>query len=281
VKELASGSAESYREFQNVELDPNLIRGEMLRKAMRVLSLFSPSRRELGVVETAELLNVSKSTVSRWLSAMEAAGFLARDPATARYRVSMRLAALGELAKQSTSLQRLALPALERLTARTGETSDLVILVGGDGVNVEVVQSPRPIKAVGWVGRRLPLHATAAGKALLAWKPEAEIRRLLPTPLERFTGNTLTDMDALLRHLAEIRARGYSVAAAELEEDLAGIAAPVRDHTGEVVGVLTIGAPLSRVPPESFAGYAREVVAASDLVSAELGYAGPVPQLTA
>lgn len=256
---------------------PNLNATLMLRKAMKVLSLFTPTRRELGVVETAELLNASKSTVSRWLSAMEEAGFLARDPLTARYRVSMRLAALGELAKQSTSLQRLALPALELLTARTGETSDLVVLVAGDGVNVEVVQSPRPIKAVGWVGRRLPLHATASGKSLLAWRPEGEVRKLLKWPLERFTERTITDPAAFFAELAETRARGYSVAFAELEDDLAGIAAPVRDHTGEVVGVLTIGAPVSRLPRESLAEVAREVIAACESVSAGMGYL-PVPE---
>lgn len=252
----------------------------MLRKAMKVLSLFSPTRRELGVVEAAELLDASKSTVSRWLSSMEDAGFLSRDPVSARYRVSMRLAALGELAKQSTSLQRLALPALERLTARTGETSDLVVLVGGEAVNVEVVHSPRPIKAVGWVGRWLPLHATAAGKSLLAWRSEAEVRRLLRWPLDRFTEHTITDEAAFFAELRETRARGYSVAFAELESDLAGIAAPVRDHTGEVVGTLTIGAPISRVPRGALPQTARVVMDISDEVSREMGYA-PVPDPTA
>src|SRR5262245_22722095 len=99
----------------------------MLRKAMEVLDLYSAERRELGVMETAQLLDRPKSTTSRWLAEMEQAGFLERESTTGRYRISMRLAALGELARQSTSVQRLARPALEALTAATGETSNLVV----------------------------------------------------------------------------------------------------------------------------------------------------------
>jgi DNA-binding IclR family transcriptional regulator len=250
----------------------NILIRDMLGKAMKVLRLFSPLRRDIGVVEAAELLGTSKSNASRWLSSMERAGFLAREGGNGRYRLSMALASLGDLARQSTSLQRLARPALERLTAATGETSDLVVLEGREAVNVDMVESPKPVKLVGWLGRRLPLHATASGKALLAWMNPAEARALLRLPLERYTDTTTTTLDALLGELAGIRERGYAVAWGELEEDLVGIAAPVRDHQGMVVGVVTVGAPLSRVPPESVASLAERVVEAADSVSAQLGH---------
>jgi DNA-binding IclR family transcriptional regulator len=244
----------------------------MLRKAMEVLALFSPTRREIGVLEASELLGRPKSTVSRWLNAMAEAGFLDRDEESRRYRVGIHLAALGELARKSTSLQRLARPALEWLTGATGETSDLVVLTGSEAINVEVVESPRPVKHVGWVGRRLPLHATAAGKCLLAWQPDTEVRSLLRLPLARFTPATITDVDCLLDELARVRELGYSTAWAELEEDLVGVASPVRDHTGSVVGVLTIGAPISRLTREALPQVASQVIAASNSVSRALGY---------
>lgn len=244
----------------------------MLRKAMDVLELFSAARHELGVVETAQILGKSKSTTSRWLSAMEEAGFLERDGAGGRYRLSMRLAALGEVARQSTSLQRLARPALHRLTDATGETSDLVVLTEQEAVNVDVVESPRPVKQVGWLGRRLPLHATAAGKALVAWRSRDEVLRLLPSPLPRFTPSTITDPEALLGELMAVRRRGYSTAVQELEEDLVGVAAPVRDLGGNVVAVLTVGAPVSRVPIARMSEVAEHVVREADSVSRGLGY---------
>jgi DNA-binding IclR family transcriptional regulator len=247
----------------------------MLHNAMRVLGLFSPLRRELGVLEAAELLGEPKSNVSRWLSAMAETGFLDRDDATRRYRVALVLAAIGDTARQSTSLQRLARGELERLSAATGETADLVVLVGDEAVNVDAVESPRPIMHVGWVGRRLPLHATAAGKALVAWRDERDVARLLPRKLTRFTPATIVERAELMAELATVRRRGWSAAYGELAPDIVGVAAPVRDHTGSVVAVLAIGAPASRISRAAIKGAAVHVRAAADALSAALGHRAP------
>ena len=244
----------------------------MLRKAMEVLDLFGGERRELGVLEVAALLGRPKSTTSRWLAEMEKAGFLERDVASGRYRISMRLAALGELARQSTSVQRLARPALEALTAETGETSNLVVLSGKEAVNIEVVESPRPVKHTGWIGRRMPLHATSAGKALIAWLPPKQIRALIKGPLTRQARRTITSVAEYMRELEQVRALGYATAAAELEDDLSAVAAPVFDYAGGVAGALTISAPISRVPRDALAGLAPAVIKAAREVSAALGY---------
>lgn len=246
----------------------------MLRKAMEVLELFTPERKEVGVTEAAELLGRPKSTTSRWLSAMEEAGFLDRAPDSARYRVSLRLTAVGEMAKQATSLQRLARPALEELTAATGETSNLVVLVAREVVNIEMVESPRPVMHLGSVGRRYPLHASAAGKVLLAWRSEEELEALLPDPLPRRTSATLTGRARLLEELAAVRERGYAVNWREMEEELGAVGAPVRDHRGEVVAAITLSAPLSRMPREAVPAAAAHVMAAARSVSASLGWRG-------
>jgi DNA-binding IclR family transcriptional regulator len=244
----------------------------MLHNAMEVLGLFTSERRELGVLEVARLLGRPKSTISRWLSALERAGFLDRDEATARYRVSLRLAALGELARQATSLQRAARPVLERLARTTGETSNLAVLDGSEAMNIEVAVSPRPIMHLGWIGRRLPLHTTAAGKALLAWRSREEVEAILPSPLVRLTPATITDPTEFLDELSAVRERGYSVAWAELEPDMVAAGAPVRDHRGEVASALAIAAPLSRVTREQLPILASQVVQAADELSLRLGF---------
>jgi IclR family transcriptional regulator, acetate operon repressor len=246
----------------------------MLRNGMAVLALFSPEQRSLGVVEAATLLGRSKGTVSRWLAAMEEAGFLERERSSGRYFLSMRLAALGELAQQATPLQRVALPELERLVAVTGETANLVVLSGNAAVNVLVEESPRPVKHTGWLGRRLPLHATAAGKALLAWLAPAEQRPLLRGSLARHASRTITDVSEFRAELERTRRRGYATAWAELEEDLAAVAAPVLGHAGQVLGAITVSAPVSRVPRRALAGLAPAVVAAAGTLSAAMGYGG-------
>jgi DNA-binding IclR family transcriptional regulator len=244
----------------------------MLRKTMDVLSLFSLSHREIGVVEVAASLGRPKSTVSRWLAAMDGAGFLERDPESGRYRLSLRLAALGEVARQTTTLQRSARLSLARLAEHTGETANLTVLVGLEAVNVEVADSPRPVMHVGWIGRRLPVHATASGKALLAHAGDEIVTAVLARGLERFTPETITGDDALRAELAQVRARGYATVWAELEPDLAAVAAPVRDHRGEVVAAIAIGGPVSRCPRHQLDALASHVVEAGRELSAKMGY---------
>jgi DNA-binding IclR family transcriptional regulator len=248
----------------------------MLRKAMEVLALFSLEKRELGVLEVSDALARPKSTVSRWLAAMERADLLDRDPETARYRLSLRLTALGDVARHSTSLQRSARPALNWLAQRTGETANLTLLVGVEAVNVEVADSPRPVMHVGWVGRRMPVHATASGKVLLAHADDSTIAAVLGAPLQRFTRETITSASEFNAHLETVRRRGYATVWAELESDLAAVAAPVRDYTGVVVAAIAIGGPVSRCARSPRDSLATDVVSAARTVSETMGYR-PLP----
>jgi IclR family transcriptional regulator, acetate operon repressor len=247
----------------------------MVAHAMQVLRLFGPGQPDLGVVEAAELLRKPKSTTSRWLRSMEEAGFLERDAVSGRFRLSLVLAALGEVARESTSLQRLGRPILEALAAETGETSNLVVLDGNMGVNVELVRSPQPVQHVGVLGRRLPLHATAAGKVLMAGLPAEQRESLLAGELKAWASRTVTDRDALEKALTEVREKGFATAWKELEEDLAAASAPVRDHRGVVVAAITTSGPISRITPEALDGLAARVRERADQLSDALGY--PVP----
>ena len=244
----------------------------MLRKAMDVLTLFSLDDRELGVLQVADMLERPKSTVSRWLSAMEDADFLERDPESARYRLSLRLAALGDIARQTTTLQRSARPLLRWLAERTGETANLTVLVGLEAVNVEVADSPRPVMHLGWVGRRLPVHATASGKVLLAYADDQLVARVVARKLQRFTAETITRAGAFRNELELVRKRGYATVWAELEPDLAAVASPVRDHRGVVVAAMAIGGPVSRCQPERMDALAKDVLRAGNSLSEKMGY---------
>ncbi|HTE48100.1 MAG TPA: IclR family transcriptional regulator, partial [Gemmatimonadaceae bacterium] len=233
---------------------------------------FSFDDRELGVLQVAEILERPKSTVSRWLSAMEHADFLERDPVSSRYRLSLRLAALGEVARQTTTLQRSARPLLSWLAERTGETANLTVLAGLEAVNVEVADSPRPVMHLGWVGRRLPVHATASGKVLLAHAAPALVARVVARKLRRFTPETITRATEFRKELQLVRSRGYATVWAELEPDLAAVASPVRDHRGVVVAAMAIGGPVSRCKPDRMDALAKDVLHAGDSLSEKMGY---------
>ncbi len=221
----------------------------MAEKLDDVLSLFSAERRELMPSEIVDLLDRPKSTVYRQLAAMEGVGFLDRDEVSGCYRLGVRLTALGELARQSTSLQRAAHPWLRRLSEETQETVDLSVLREAEAITIDVVESYRPLMIPGLLGGQIPVHATAAGKALLAWRSEEEVRSLLRLPLERFTPHTVTDLATLLHELEVIRSRGFSIADGDWYEDVMAVGAPVRNHRNEVVAGLAVGGPRTRLSP--------------------------------
>jgi DNA-binding IclR family transcriptional regulator len=253
----------------------------MLTQAMDVLALYTATRRELGVAEVAKMLGRSKSTVSGWMSAMLEVGLLDRDEGGGPYRLGIRLAALGELAKRSTSAQRVATPLLEQLTRRTRETASLNMLIGSEVVNSVVVESPLPIHSAGGLGIPMPLHATAAGKVLLAWKTPEHIRHLLPLRLEQFTPDTISDIEILMDELRAIRQRGYSIANGELAPDLFAVSAPVRDSAGVVVCAISLTAPVSRISAQQIPLLAQDLMAAAEAVSLALGFQKDVSEVAA
>jgi DNA-binding IclR family transcriptional regulator len=139
-------------------------------------------------------------------------------------------------------------------------------------MNIEAVESPRLLMHVGWVGRRYPVHVSAAGKTLLAWRDPKEVRALLPRRLPKLAPRTITSVDDFLQELSRVRERGYATAWREMEDDLAAIGAPVRDHTSAVIAAITISAPVSRAPLRALPGLSAPVVRAARAVSEQLGY---------
>jgi len=249
----------------------------VLQKLSDVLALFTPDRPELSVRDIAKPFRWPKSTAYRILARVEEAGFLDRDERSGLYRLGIRLATLGELARHSTSLQRISTTALHRLSAETGETATLMLLHGTEGVTVDVVESYQPLMLPGLLGARQPLHSTAGGKAFLAWAPAARQRALIRPPLKRFTPTTITDVDELLHELELSRRRGYTVVNGENIEDVVGVAAPIHDHHGNVPAALTVGGPRSRATGK-IDSLAVAVMAAAASVSGALGYHGHHPR---
>jgi IclR family acetate operon transcriptional repressor len=245
----------------------------MLQKLGKVLALFSPEQPELSVREIARVFRWPKSTAYRILSRIEASGFLDRDEHSGAYRLGIRLAAYGELARHSTSLQRVVSPWLRKLSDATSETATLMLFNGTEGVTVDVIESFQPLMLPGLLGGSMPLHATAGGKALLAWAPPGRQSAFMNRPLPKYTPNTITDVAELERELEKSRKRGYTTVSGERVEDVYGVAAPIFDHRGDVNAALTVGGPRRRVTAK-WDMMAAAVMDAASSVSAALGYHG-------
>jgi DNA-binding IclR family transcriptional regulator len=216
-------------------------------RTLRVLGLFDDARPAITAADVARELGVARSTAYRYVKGLVAAGFLAAEPGGG-LTVGPRVVELAELARRGVGIGAIALPAMRDLRDAIGETVRLTRRVGGQIVCVERVEAPGHVRISYERGSTLPPHAGAGALVLLAWEPEATVRRLLAAaPLERFTPRTEIDVDRLLARLAEIRELGVARSLAELDDDIAGIAAPVRDAGGRVVAGIGIAALARRV----------------------------------
>jgi DNA-binding IclR family transcriptional regulator len=183
-------------------------------KALAILAAFDERRPDLGVSELAAELGMHKSTVSRLLAALERRGLVRRE--AERFAPGPELARLGTLAVRGLTVTGVARPSLERLAERTGETVNLAVREGDGALNILQVDAAHFVGVTDWTGRAAPLHASANGKALLAFGD-----RRSPGRLTKLTPRTIVDRGELRDDLARARSAGFAVAVEELELGLA------------------------------------------------------------
>ena len=246
---------------------------QSVERAIAVLKSFSLERPERGVSELGRELGLHKSTVSRLMGTLKHGGLLSQDPETERYRLGIGLIGLAAQVVIFMDVRQVARPHLRTLADDCQETVNLSVWDAGQVVNLEqFVTHTRRVKNIGRVGRRMCPHCTASGKVLLAHLDSHELDRILELSLKKFTQHTITDPDELQHELGLVRAQGYATAREELEEGLNVIAAPIYDHTGEVVASISVAGPAYRITPELFPELAARLMKTSMDISDRLGY---------
>lgn len=249
---------------------------QTLNRAIAVLDCFSQERTELGVREIARMVNLSTSATGRLLSALKELGILSQNPDTRAYSMGARVLSWSGVYNATVEVRNHAMPVIEALRQITRETISLYILEGNERVCIERQESPQGLRVVTRVGRRLPLYAGSAGKAMLASLPLArQDAVLLSRPLEPLTSKTITDPEVLRRELKKAREKGFAVSIGEWIEDAAGVAAPIFNQHGEVIAALSISGPTQRFTKETITRYGEEVKQAAARISESMGYSQP------
>ena len=239
-------------------------------RALTLLEVLA-ERPHVGVTELAERTGNTKSLVFRLLYTLERRGYVRKDPATRTYSLGHRPLSLADRARAHSRLIAAARPYLDELAAATDESVLLTVREGTWGVTVAVRRSPQPLRLHAAIGLRRPLHAGGAPKVLLAFAPEEIQRSVLAGDLRRFTRHTITDPARLAERLAEIRRCPVVESQGELDEAACSVAAPVRDHGGEVVAALSVAGPASRLTEPVRKVYRFKVADAAERLSRDLG----------
>jgi DNA-binding IclR family transcriptional regulator len=222
---------------------------------------------ERGLGELAAAAELPKSTASRLLATLEQHGLVEQQgerggfragPVIERHAGRARVRRLRELAAQP----------MAALAELTGETVNLAIPGEGGVEHVAQAEGRHFLGTTQWIGRRVPYHAGANGKVLLAY----EAAEAPAGPLEALTSRTVTDRRMLAAELATIRGEGFATAADELELGLSAMAAPVFDQGGRAIAALSVSGPTLRLSPRRVAELRPIVIKQARALSEALGH---------
>ncbi len=184
-------------------------------RTLQVLESLAGSRTGMAFNELQRTLRIPKSSLHGLLQTLCDRGWVETDDTGARYSLGLRSLQLAGAYQQNDNSIRSSRARMQQLSNTTGETVQLARLDGGDVVYLAQMPSVHPISLVSAVGQRLPAHATALGKAILATLTDEEVLDRCAEPLVRLTANTHATPDSLLADLRKIRTRGYAIDAEE------------------------------------------------------------------
>jgi IclR family KDG regulon transcriptional repressor len=217
-------------------------------RALDILELFLEGDGTLSAPEVTRRLQLPRTTVHELLTTLAARSYLVQIPdQTGRYRLGVRAYQLGSRYAEQLDLAAEGQQVAREVAETCDETVHVAVLEDADVIYIAKVDSTHAVRMVSAAGRKLPAHCTSVGKMLLASLPPAELEaRLAGKELVAMTQNSITEPDALLAALADIRERGVAAEHRESNPDVSCVAAPVRDSAGRVVAALSISVPMIR-----------------------------------
>jgi DNA-binding IclR family transcriptional regulator len=244
---------------------------QSIDRATAILKALAGGPRRLGVSELADRLGLARPTVHGLLQTLQSHGFVEQDRHSDKYQLGPGLLQLGYSYLDLNELRARSIGHADRLASRTAAAVRVGVMHGSSVVVVHHVFRPDAAFGVLEVGLQLPLHASALGKAVLAFSSSQIIEDLLTEPLLKLTKQTLTAAD-LRSELGVIRDSGISTERDEAVLGESSVAAPIFDHGGQAVGAIGVVDSTERIFPRGLArGLGAAVSEAARGVSRELG----------
>ncbi|MEX2263384.1 MAG: IclR family transcriptional regulator [Bryobacteraceae bacterium] len=199
-----------------------------IERAFVILELLAHSRAGLTLRDVVRATSLPKSSVYCILTTLQRHGYLHRNERTSRYLFGLKLFSLANSALSGLPLREQAEPFLRSLMMQTRLTVHMGIKEREEVVLVAKTEPPGISRLATWIGKRMEVHCTALGKALLAFLPEEEVDRVLQAHnLPRHNENTISSVRRLKEDLARVRTRGYAI---DDEEDEIGLRQRFRNH---------------------------------------------------
>lgn len=251
---------------------------QALDRAFLILDIIADAGGEAKLTDIAATAGLNVSTCHHLISTLYNWGYVARGIGSRTYTLGSRILHLSAACLRQVDLPRRAQLYVDRLNDETREAVQLAVMQGTDLMNVLRRDSRYAVRVdAGMGGKTNAAHATATGKAILAWLPPTEVERIVATHgLTAFTPNTITSVENLTEELRLTRRQGFATDREEFQPGVICIGAAVRDHAGAVVGSISVSSPIFRATPEYLDQIRTHLIAVTDELSMELGAPGAI-----
>lgn len=248
-------------------------------RALLILDLFDEHTTELKITDISERMGLHKSTVHSLLKTLQEHHYINQNTENGKYSLGMKLLERGSCVIHSLDIRLLAKKYLLDLSLKTGQTTHLVILDGKEGVYVDKVDGHQSVIRYSRIGRRIPLHCSAVGKALIAFKEQEEIKKILSGYIYNAqTEYTITNEADFFLELEKVSHRGYAIDNQENEPGVRCIAVPIRNHQNDIIAAISISTLTSRVDDAKLEEFAVLLKQAASELSEQMGYGVPILQ---
>ena len=247
-------------------------------KALQLLVALAQSEEEVSLAKLSATTGIPPSSTHRILQEMQHCGFVIKDDAKKCYRVGFEARLLALQLQKTNFLNEAAKAEMTYLNDLSLETIHLIGEEDQEAVYLAKLGAKNSVGLHSAVGKRIPLHCTSGGKALLAWKSEKWLNNYLEhNQLTRYTPLTICDPQSLRRELEVIRIQGYAVDNHEHHTDVVCIAAPIFDVDNTAVAAISIAAPDYRFSLEKALSYGKELLQSAARITEKLGWSYPIP----
>jgi len=244
-----------------------------VERAILILQLLGQESEGLTISQITQKISIAKSTVFTILTTLNLYGLVERVEETGRYQLGMELFTLGSSVIERLDVRSRAYPILKSLAQQTRLTTHLGIIDEDEVIYIEKIEGQGPIKISSAVGRRMGVHCTSLGKAILSQFPEEKLQTLFTGhKLPQRTPNTITSVPLLQEDLARTKERGYSFDDEENELGIRCLGAPIFNHRGEVMYAVSISGPRDRVSLDTIEPLAEKLKQAAHEISQAVGF---------
>ncbi|MDC3425662.1 IclR family transcriptional regulator [Aquibacillus sp. 3ASR75-11] len=241
-------------------------------RALDIIQLISSKKDGLGVTEIANQIDINKSSVYRILSTLAQYGYIEQEEEKGRYKLGYKFLEVSTNLLDSIDLRSEARPYLLELEEETNEVIHLVVFDQDEVVYIEKLEGNETLRMHSKVGKRAPVHCTSVGKAILAHLPTSVVLDIMErSGMPAHTDKTITDKEAFLRELIEVKKRGYALDLEENEFGIICIAAPIFNHLGKVTAAVSVSGPTIRMTDNRIEQLKARMIETGKNISIRLG----------